>query len=323
MNNRALKVRKIITLILSIIFYFIASDFAYDALIYFYIDFINVFKDIFVTLPLVLLYSIPPYLYISYMLKDRDMSFRSIYRRRFIDNLVITLCSGICLFTLLLACFIKYHGELISNQFMSFFPLNIILISFVVFSFSIVGLFRHFRIPKAHLEPIFETTDYIEPKRNKKEMAFRISKKTIYGIFIFFAMILFGQSTNALTYFDFSRPINYLGQIAMIILFALPSLYLMTYIYGYARMKDGIRKRRFYRNHLFYLGALTTFAVILLVIGTILNPQFMIQSMGSTLLFDFAATYKINNLLILIFTIIPIILATITYRIRYHGKRKI
>lgn len=322
MNSKLNKIRHVLTLIFTIVFYFLSASFVHDLISYFFVDITNFFKDIFVVLPLTLLYSLPPYLYISYMIREKNISFRNMYRHRLIDRFVVAICSGITLFTLLLACFIKYRGELISNQFMMFFPLNIIIISFIVFSLSIISLFKDLRIPKESLNQLFEKTDIFEIKLDKKEKRIKIIKNILFGLFVVLAMFLFGQGANAIAYFDISKPMTYLGQIAMILLFIAPTLFYMAYIYGYSRHQDERRKRRFYKHHLIYFGAYLFTAFTLLIVGYIINPQFAIQAMSPIFFIDFASSIKITEILISLCVIVPYLTALIIYLVRHYGKRK-
>lgn len=321
MNTKKIIMKRIFYYIILVLGYLISASFVHDIFTFFFVGVSNMLHDFYIIIPLLIMLSLPIYLFFTQVLRNKLVSPRVLYRQRMTDYFVYTLCSGVSFLMMLIICFTRFNGTFITNQFTALYPLDVLIFSLIIFSVSIISLFK-FINNKNNLETFFENTEIINVDiRTKKEKA--LDRLRIFGIvlYLILSMQLYSSALDAIYYFDIFTLENYLPQIVMILLMTLPTVFIALYYFGYYKTKDPIRKKKIYRNHLLYVGILLTLLITAYIICAITNPYFLPQSMSNSLMIDFMCGLKITPVLILLLTVVPYISALIKYLLKYHGKK--
>lgn len=321
MNTKKIIMKRIFYYIILVFGYLISASFVHDIFTFFFVGVSNMLHDFYIIIPLLIMSSLPIYLFFTQTLRNKLVSPRVLYRQRMTDYFVYTLCSGVSFFMMLIICFTRFNGTFITNQFTALYPLDVLIFSLVIFSFSIISLFKFIR-NKNHLELFFNNTEIINVDiRTKKEKM--VDRLRIFGVVLYLvlSMQLYSTALDAILFFDIYTIENYIPQIIMILFMTLPTAFVALYYFGYMRLKDASKKKIFYKHHLIFIGILLTLLITGYILSVLLNPYFLPQSMSNSLIIDFMCGLKISPILMLLLTIVPYVFALIKYLVKNHGKK--
>ena len=253
MNTKKIIMKRIFYYIILVLGYLISASFVHDIFTFFFVGVSNMLHDFYIIIPLLIMSSLPIYLFFTQVLRNKLVSPRVLYRQRMTDYFVYTICSGVSFFMMLIICFTRFNGTFITNQFTSLYPLDVLIFSLVIFSFSIISLFKFIR-SKNHLESFFNNTEIINVDiRTKKEKM--VDRLRIFGVvlYLILSMQLYSTALDAILFFDIYTIENYIPQIIMILFMTLPTAFVALYYFGYMRLKDASKKKIFYKHHLIFL----------------------------------------------------------------------